>query len=94
MFKFIDANSFNENPQKQTQSASEDAHNEIAHQINNPLAIIMACTERIRNGIKNTDVNKESLEEQIQKIEAMVMRISQTVDDLKRSHDEIPSTLP
>ena len=66
-----------------SESLSADAHNEIAHQVNNPLAIIMACTEQIRNGIKNPESNKDSLEEQIKKIEAMVMRISQTIDNIK-----------
>lgn len=101
MFKFIEAYFLTSKDQKQTESASAHASDmaekltsHIAHKINNPLAIIMTCTEQLRNGLSHQEVNKESLEEQILKIEATVMRISHTIDNFKRSDDEIPPTLP
>lgn len=63
-------------------SLGEMASN-IAHEINNPLAIIMMRVQQVRSGIHAPLVDLESVEVNLKKIEHTTMRISRIIKSLR-----------
>ncbi len=63
-------------------SLGEMASN-IAHEINNPLAIIMMRVQQLRSGIHAPLVDLESVEVNLKKIEHTTMRISKIIKSLR-----------
>lgn len=63
-------------------SLGEMASN-IAHEINNPLAIIVARIHQMRTTLEAQDIMSPNLQENLQKIESTAMRISKIIKSLR-----------
>jgi PAS domain S-box-containing protein len=55
----------------------------IAHEINNPLGVVLAYAERLRELVTNNDVNNESVLKCAEKIEKTALRIGKIVTGLR-----------
>lgn len=55
----------------------------IAHEINNPLAIIQTHAMRVKEGLQNGHLSQESLIQSLDKVEQTVMRISRIISGLR-----------
>lgn len=65
----------------------------IAHEINNPMAIIVGRLEQLKFKIENNQINPEQLTESIQKVISTTERITKIIKGLKsfsRSSDNLP----
>lgn len=65
----------------------------IAHEINNPLSIIVGRASQIKNLLSGDNIDKSKITELLEKIEATALRISKIIRGLKnfsRSGDEDP----
>lgn len=84
--------------QVQKLSAIGEMASSLAHEINNPLAVISASAQRIQEAARKNDFKQEKMADYADKIEKMIERIGKIIRGLKtlsrRSSNEVPILYP
>ncbi len=62
----------------------------IAHEINNPLAVIMGATTTLRKALHRDSIPKDIVEKQMDSIESMARRISNIVESMHKVSQSSP----